>query len=165
MKTKLTSCLTLGLLCVGAAFHTNAYTAGSLVPFREYNDARREVFNFFDQLEREGAYLVSDDGHFLGKIARSGSDALNNTWGFYGSSWGYYSIFNPTSLYGSDFSDLSPFNSLASAPPTLRFRKGGEEQVAGYITRNPYYYGRYSAVPLIDPNCLCDWLKAPDCCK
>lgn len=163
LSMKIRTFVTSFLLCCATAVQADLFT---LVPFQEYADARQKVFNFFDSLHNYSAYLVADDGQFLGKISRSryGFDSLSNEWSSYGNSYNRLSIFNSSGTYGSSYSDLSPFCQSALRPPTIRYKQGGVEYVVAYLTRNPHFFGAY-AVANVDPSCLCDWISAMERCK
>lgn len=104
--------------------------------------------------ELEGAFIVADDGQFLGKITTNSIDSKSiiNSIGSYGSDISATSIFNTIGKYGSDISRLSPFNDIASTPPKVF--KG--ERFMGYLTTNKI------KTPRIDPHALLGWLKAQE---
>ncbi|MBJ7449417.1 MAG: hypothetical protein JHC93_03550 [Parachlamydiales bacterium] len=151
----------LALSSLTSAVHADFFT---LVPFQQYAESRSQVFAFFDQLKSYGAYVVGDDGQYLGEVSRSrfGTKSLNNDW-TYGNTYKNDCIFNSSGLYGSCFSNFSAFNTYAVNPPTIRYKQNGVEFVAAYLTMNSSFLGSYQ-VPNINPCCLCDWLKAMDCC-
>ena len=104
--------------------------------------------------ELEGAFIVADDGQFLGKITTNSLDSKSiiNSIGSYGSDLSATSIFNTVGKYGSDVSRLSPFNDVTSTPPKVF--KG--ERFMGYLTTNMI------KTPRIDPHALVGWLKSQE---
>jgi hypothetical protein len=71
-----------------------------------------------------GAFVVADDGTFLGTLSNQRSpDSILNEYGTHGSPYGVQSIWNQYATYGRPDSPISPFNPSASSPPILI--KGG----------------------------------------
>jgi hypothetical protein len=103
----------------------------------------------FDHLS--GAKLIASDGAFLGRILRNVYDheSITNKYGLYGSQYSQTSILNPYGPYGGAYSLLSPFNPYTTTPPQVV----QNDQVVGYLTKNPYLPNR------IDTDELSAWLS------
>jgi len=92
------------------------------------------------------ANLVATDGHPLGVVSSSPSDAesICNPYGEYGSISSPTSIRNPSGQYGSPGSAYSPYNPGTLSPPAIVLN----ESVIGYLTKNGNLAGA------IDPDVL-----------
>ena len=90
-------------------------------------------FNNLDYL-LEGAVIIANDNEFLGKISKNqfASD----------------SIFNKFGKYGSEYSNLSPFNKFTLTPPKIY-----KDKLFAYLTVNTFMS------PRVDTNLLIVWLK------
>lgn len=117
---------------------------------------QRALFRSFEELERMGAYVIGADGKFLGKIARTGSDALGNEYGA-GSRYKSDGLFNPYSKYGDQYSSNSAFNKYASDPPKVVVKVGEDIYVVGVLTTNRYLSTRGQR---INPHLLRAWLES-----
>ncbi len=69
----------LVIMVVVMAFGVGLAAHQILVP--DIEAQQRALFRSFEELERLGAYVIGADGENLGRIARSGSDALGNKYG------------------------------------------------------------------------------------
>jgi len=104
-----------------------------------YDRASREPQPARPQGRRQGNYLMSRDGKFLGRLTsnRFDKDSIFNEFGPYGSKFRTESIFNTFGPYGSKFSTTSPWNPFAQSPPEI-YLNG---QKAGVLTKNRFLPG------------------------
>jgi hypothetical protein len=88
-----------------------------------------------------GAYIVAQDGKFLGVISNNSfdMDSLANLYGNYGSKYSIVSIWNQFSNYGSQFAQYSAYNPYSAYPPII-FQ--GDQQI-GYLTKNTFKFPAY----------------------
>jgi len=114
------------------------------------------LFRGFDELERQGAYVVGEENEKLGRIARHGSDALGSSYGA-GSEYKSNGLFNPYSKYGSSYSSTSAFCRWASKPPTIVMERGGKVYTFGILTINKSAQTRGQR---INPYLLRAWLAS-----
>jgi hypothetical protein len=100
----------------------------------------------------EGAFIVSEDGHFLGVITTNSYDAKSilNEYGDYGSEYSDDSIFNQYGDYGGQYAEYSPFNEYTSTPPKIYTK----DHKWAYLTVNR------ALKPRVDPHWLIGILKA-----
>ncbi|MEZ0325633.1 MAG: hypothetical protein ACAH95_06985 [Fimbriimonas sp.] len=118
---------------------------------------KRQAFSLLDDLEAKGAYVLGDEGVFLGKISKGrGSDSLGNEYGA-GSSYKQDGLFNKFSKYGSSVAATSAFNSFASDPPQIMVKSGGDLKSIGLLTTNKF---ANTSGKRISPYVLQAWLKA-----
>jgi hypothetical protein len=82
------------------------------------------------------AFLVADDGAYLGKISSNAFDyeSICNGFGPYGNPFSGTSIRNDFAPYGNPFSALSADNSFTSSPPQIIYQR----KVVGYLTKNQF---------------------------
>lgn len=114
------------------------------------------LFRGFDELERQGAYVVGEDNEKLGHIARFGSDALGNSYGA-GSEYKSNGLFNSYSKYGNPYSSTSAFNRMASNPPAIVIERGGQVYDVGLLTTNKFAQTKGQR---INPYMLRAWLAS-----
>ncbi len=105
----------------------------------------------FDQLDGN-AYLVADDGEYLGLISsnRFDSDSITNEYGTYGSKYSPTCILNQYGEYGSKYSTKSAFNKYTQNPPQIIY----QGSFFAYLTVNKYL------VPSIHTEALIGYLKS-----
>lgn len=91
--------------------------------------------------------LWAANGQFLGVLSSSQYDpnSICNPNGIYGSSWSATSIRTEYSMYGSEYSTYSPYNSYCLNPPAIIY----QNQVVLIVTRNRYAVT--NGVQVIDP--------------
>jgi len=100
----------------------------------------------------EGAFIVAEDGHFLGVITTDSYNekSILNEYGDYGNQYSDDSIFNEYGDYGGQYSEYSPFNEYTSTPPKIYTK----DHKWAYLTVNR------ALKPRIDPHWLIGILKA-----
>ncbi len=128
---------------------------GVAAPAPQYDANKEAVFGLLDRLKNLDAYVVGEDGETLGKIAHYGDDALGNPYGA-GSTYRQNGIFNPSSKYGSAVARTSAFNSGATKPPLIVYRRDNKIYIAGTLTTNQVIHVDGAR---IDPHLLQAWLK------
>lgn len=145
---------TLALLTIA----TVLVVAGTYqVTVPNFTSSQRALFEGFDELERLGAYVVDEDGEVLGRISRGySSDALGNKFGA-GSDYKVNGIFNTMSKHGNSLSSTSAFNKMASNPPEILVKRGGETYSVGLLTLNSNARTRGQR---INPYLLRAWLES-----
>jgi len=103
----------------------------------------------------DGALIVADDGHFLGKLANEfDSDSIFNEFGK-GNEFGSDSIWNDFSRYGGDIGSMSAFDTTASRPPMLIKNR----QVIGALTANKAIANRVDPIRVAR---ICYQFKPPN---
>jgi hypothetical protein len=146
--------LALALLTIATVL---AMAASIQVTVPNLVSPQRALFQGFDELERLGAYVVDEDGELLGRMSRGyGSDSLGNKFGA-GSEYKANGLFNKMSKYGDSLSSTSAFNKMASNPPEILIKRGGETYSVGLLTLNSSARTRGQR---INPHLLRAWLES-----
>ena len=144
----------LVIMVVVMAFGVGLAAHQILVP--DIEAQQRALFRSFEELERLGAYVIGADGENLGRIARSGSDALGNKYGA-GSPYKSDGLFNRYSKYGSEYSSTSAFSKYATNPPKVVVKVGSDVYQVGVLTTNRYIHTQGQR---INPHLLRAWLDS-----
>ncbi len=144
----------LALATIAMTFGLGSAAHQILVP--DIEARQRALFRDFEELERLDAYVIGADGENLGRIARSGSNALGNRYDA-GSPYKSDGLFNPHSKYGSKYSSTSAFNKYATDPPKVVVKVGNEGHIVGVLTTNRYFATQGQR---INPHLLRAWLDS-----
>lgn len=142
------------LTTMALAFSIGLAAHQILVP--DIEARQRALFRDFEELERLGAYVIGANGENLGRIARSGSNALGNEYEA-GSPYKSDGLFNPYSKYGSRYSSTSAFNKHATNPPRVAVKVGNDVHIVGVLTVNRYIATQGQR---INPHLLRAWLES-----
>lgn len=148
---KLSAVILVAVACVGSyGFVRSQYSIPDIEGYQ------KGLFRGYEELERNGAFVVGEEDEELGKIARRGSDALGDEYSA-GSSSRANGLFNRYGKYGSEYARTSAFSPTANRPPLVVIRRGNQLYEVGVLTVNPSAQTRGQR---IDPRLLKVWLDS-----